>query len=191
MSKLRTFVATPVIDIEYLKKWVFNLRKQPVSGKIKWTNPDLWHLTFKFIGDIEKGQLSSLIESMSQALDGCNAGKLHFEGAGYFGSTKNPKVIWAGVRKNEWLDYIKKQVDRGVSVLDLFIDDRPFRPHLTLARVKYLKDSRPLIEAVNGKDDSIWGDFELNRVVLYKSQLTSDGPVYSELKSFELIRDAK
>ncbi|WP_462319381.1 RNA 2',3'-cyclic phosphodiesterase [Marinilabilia sp.] len=187
MSEIRTFVATPLIEMESLKSWVSDLKKVSMSGKIKWNPPELWHLTFKFIGNMDASQLKPLVESLRKALDGCQPGTIKLEGAGYFGSSKAPGVIWAGIRENEWLLEVMKRIENGVSELELPQDNRPFRPHLTLARVKYLKDSSHLLEAFKEKKDYIWGDFRVNRIVLYKSRLTAEGPVYSELESFELL----
>lgn len=186
MSKIRTFVATPVISLVALQKWLTDLKKQPFSGKIKWSDPHLWHLTFKFFGDVEETQLNTLTGSLLTALDGATSGSIKFEGAGYFGSSRSPKVIWAGIGDDGWLYDMKNRIEKGVSALGIAEEERPFHPHLTLGRVKYLKHPNTLIEALEQKKEHEWGTFEVNRMVLYKSKLTSQGPVYSELESFWL-----
>ena len=186
MSKIRAFIGTPVIDLPSLKEWSGNLKKESFSGKIKWNDPDLWHLTFKFIGDIQVTDLKRLNEALCKALDGFKAGEMRFRGTGYFGSPKVPKVIWAGICYDDWLDEAKSRIEEGVRVLDLPREERAFHPHLTLGRVKYLKNPDTLTRILKQKEAFEWGVFRVNRILVYQSRLTSNGPVYSEMKSIYL-----
>lgn len=186
MTKIRTFVAIPIYGLSTLEKWMDYLKGLDLPGRIKWNDSGQWHLTLKFIGDVEETELDCLIISLQGHLADCFAGEVTFEGTGFFGSRDNPRVLWVGTRDSEWLKDLKEMVEQGVSVLDLPYDGRPFRPHLTIARIKSLKETSLLFEETDKKKNITWGVQTVKEVVLYRSRLTSDGPVYSVIERFGL-----
>lgn len=179
-------MAIPVHGLSALEEWMDYLKRLAIPGRIKWNNHGQWHLTLKFIGDVDETELVCLRSSLQDYLADCFTGEVTFAGTGFFGSRDNPKVLWAGTKESEWLNDLKERVEQGVSVLDLPYDDRPFRPHLTIARIKSLKESSRLMEETDIKKSITWGAQEVNEVVLYRSRLTSNGPVYSVIERFGL-----
>ncbi|WP_010424714.1 RNA 2',3'-cyclic phosphodiesterase [Anaerophaga thermohalophila] len=188
MSKIRTFVAIPVVGLTILESWMDELKQMKIPGKIKWNERHLWHLTLKFIGNIERQEVDILRQSLKGVFRDVQQGKLVVSGTGVFGTMQKPRVVWAGIDVDDWLLTLKQKTEQGVSVLDIPGDDRSFSPHLTIGRVKYLKQPEILKEEVEKKKNTEWGIISTTRIVLYESKLTSEGPVYSEIENFNLSK---
>jgi 2'-5' RNA ligase len=186
MSKIRTFVAIPVVGLTILESWMDELKQMKIHGKIKWNEKHLWHLTLKFIGNIEQREINILSQSLKGAFSDVQQGEIVVNGTGVFGTMEKPRVIWAGIDVDDWLLALRQKTGQGVSVIDTPGDDCPFNPHLTIGRVKYLKQPEILKEEVEKKKNTDWGIIPVTRIVLYESKLTSEGPVYSEIESFDL-----
>jgi len=137
------------------------------------------HFTLKFLGDVEKEKITEIKQTLSSVK--LNKFFVNLSGMGAFPSLEHIKVIWIGCEKltelmkeiNSLLSYVKK-------------NDYEEKPHLTLARVKSAKNKeliKKLIENYKNKD---FGNMEINKIVLYESILTSEGPIYSVLEEFPL-----
>ncbi|MGM0377704.1 MAG: RNA 2',3'-cyclic phosphodiesterase [Bacteroidota bacterium] len=189
MGKTRAFLALPVEGLFDLELWVRELQNRQGAARIKWNPVHQWHLTLKFIGDVEEKELDALRKSLRDVLSDFPPGDVVFEGSGFFGHPDVPKVIWAGVRPDDYLDRLKRKVEEGTSVLDLPYDDRPFRPHLTLGRIKNIKDPALLTREVEKNKETFWGEEPVDHVTLFKSKLTSKGPVYSVIEQFDFMAE--
>ncbi len=183
---VRTFIAIPVRGLPLLQNWVKMLRNSTFEHGIKWTNPDNWHITLHFIGDLEEERIPALSESLSEALQGISSGMIYMESAGFFGKSCKPRVLWAGVGISDWLSVLYTSVQSAVSALGLPPEQKIFRPHLTLGRVKKPRSAPWLCEAFESRNSYEWGEVAVSGVVLYKSELTTNGPVYSALKIHNL-----
>jgi 2'-5' RNA ligase len=90
-----------------------------------------------------------------------------------------------------WINELKRRAEKGLSTLDLPEDDRSFRPHLTMARVKSMEEAFPLMREIEKKQDAYWGRLPVDKIVLYFSELTAGEPVYSEIEHFSLVGRSK
>ncbi|WP_291861556.1 RNA 2',3'-cyclic phosphodiesterase [Marinilabilia sp.] len=186
MDKKRVFIAIGLHVGPSLTQWVKTLKKLQDDERLNWTNKKQWHLTLKFIGEITKPEVKILAERLFDAFKKAEGGKLLIKGAGFFGPSRAPKVIWAGIENDEWLKKLNQISEEVCSTLGIPESPHPFAPHLTLARMKGLKHPTLLLEEIQEKKETLWHETEVRKVTLYESQLTSDGPVYSELEQFEL-----
>jgi RNA 2',3'-cyclic 3'-phosphodiesterase len=141
-------------------------------------NVNDFHLTLKFLGEVDDSKLDLVIDALSEVkLDGF-VGSL--DGLGVFPGEFHINVVWCGV-KGEFRELASLVKD----ALPDFKDDFPFVPHLTLARVKMINDKRQFVgDLMKVKVNPI--KFNVNSFSLLKSSLTSSGPVYSILKEFKL-----
>ncbi|MGQ1889054.1 RNA 2',3'-cyclic phosphodiesterase [Thermophagus sp. OGC60D27] len=186
MQRIRTFIGIPLTGLYGLESWQEALKTKLVDGKVKWNEKHLWHLTLKFIGDLELKDVDALRSSLRKEYDGISDGEIILKGAGVFGQPQTPKVVWAGIETTQWLHELWMKTLQGVSALGLETDNRPFRPHLTIGRVKYLKNTKALLDEVEAVKNMEWGTVPVQYVVLYKSRLTTNGPIYSEIERFTL-----
>ena len=105
----------------------------PLPGG-RWTEPENLHLTLRFVGDLEKPQAREFADGL-ETID-VDAFELRLAGLGTFGGNE-PRSIWAGVEPSAPLEALARANDRAARTAGLPPDGRPFKPHVTLARLKY------------------------------------------------------
>ena len=105
------------------------------AGAPRWVAPDRWHLTLLFLGAVPEERVPPLVAVAGDVVGSASAMTMRLAGAGRFGPLRRPQVFWAGLDGD-----VQPLVDLAVRLasaargLDLSVEDRPFRPHLTLGR---------------------------------------------------------
>jgi len=186
---MRCFIA---IDIgEEVRDNLADLQKQlkqtTGTGKgVKWTRPGSIHLTLKFLGEIERKESESVCKAVEKTASAHEKFDLQVEGVGSFGG-KKPRVLWAGC--NEGSEQLKKlQIALGdeLEKSGWAKDKRDFSPHLTLCRIKSGKEGKKLAKVPDEYKDWALGKISVDELVVYESELTPKGAVYTVLGSYEL-----
>jgi 2'-5' RNA ligase len=180
---MRCFIAADISDelrgrIEKLQS-EFKRRLKNQAG-IKWVKPELIHLTLKFLGDADEDRLQEFYDMLEIVCGSVKSFELEFTKVGSFG--RPPKVLWLGIEKQvPELQKLAGDLEDAFEQLGFEKEQREFSPHLTLARIDGRAD-RTLPEIIQnlGKIDS--PKITVDAVCFYKSQLTSDGPIYTLLK---------
>jgi RNA 2',3'-cyclic 3'-phosphodiesterase len=191
---MRVFVAVDVGDevrrevtrvIASLTGKLEAVKKPP---KITWVKPAALHVTIRFIGDIEQPEVERLQELLKPSI-AIEPFELEWRGIGTFPSPRHPRALWLGVvRGAAALAEVEAEVSKrmsGASAVEL--GDRAFLPHLTIGRVKMAGEGidwpkiLKSVEVINVT--SI-----VDRVTLYRSELSQQGPHYTELVSAPLTR---
>jgi 2'-5' RNA ligase len=180
---MRAFIAInlPQKIKDGLEAVINNLDKMNRGLKAKWTEANNLHLTLHFLDEIDDHQVE-LVNAELQKVSGQYPKFTTFLGAiGAFPDTKNPRVIFVGVQSDhsQIIEKIQKKIGFELSSLGLKIDLRPWEAHITLGRVKFGRAKLAAVEAPIG-------EFEVSSIELTKSTLTSKGPIYEVIKSFEL-----
>ena len=159
--------------------------------RVVWVKPMALHLTVKFLGEIEPPDVERLQQVLAPAI-ALAPFEIEWRGIGAFPSNKHPRALWIGVIDGAApLARLEAEISRrlaGGSIADL--GDRPFVAHLTVGRVKMAGDGvdwPKLLQAVEVKRVTTMVD----RVTLYRSELTRGGPHYTGLVSAPLIGTAK
>ncbi len=129
MPRLFTGIEIPAEPREQIARL-----KIPLPGGGKWTEPDNLHLTLRFVGDIDGGQAREFADQL-ETID-VDAFQLRLSGLGVFGGNE-PRSIWAGVEPSPPLEALARANDRAARAAGLPPDGRPFKPHVTLARIKH------------------------------------------------------
>jgi 2'-5' RNA ligase len=115
------------------------LRADPAAdpaGALRWGTPDTWHLTLRFLGDVPPDTVTALGGSLAGAASRCRPVDLRFTGAGAFPPAGRPRVVWIGVAATPALVAAHRAVEDACAAVGLGRERRPFRPHLTVARVR-------------------------------------------------------
>ena len=158
--------------------------------KLRWVAAGNIHLTLAFIGEVEPGQIDAISRAVEEAAGEHAPLNLAAAGIGVFPHPRRPRVLWVGTAgDSERIGALKQRIDNGLeSIPDLGYrkEKRHFKAHLTLARVKAKVDSRRLIKALDAHAGFKTGDFRLDEVHVFKSQLTPGGAVYTKLHSARL-----
>jgi 2'-5' RNA ligase len=136
---LRTFIAIELDENvrDGLARVQAKFKKQAPDGSVKWVNPEVIHLTLKFLGDTPVSKISKVADALAAACQGVDPFELSFEGRGCFPNLRRPRVIWVAVRdlSGSRLARMQAAVEQHVSPLGFPTEERGFSPHLTVGRV--------------------------------------------------------
>jgi RNA 2',3'-cyclic 3'-phosphodiesterase len=174
---MRLFIAIEVP--EEISKLLHSLQESIfIPGKA--TKTKSFHLTLKFLGDVDKKILSDLVDKLSQIkFDRFTA---TLSGIGTFPNINNPRVLWIGIEPHDTINALQKQADYATQKLGFEIDKR-FHPHLTLARIKFLEDKAEFKNIISNTKPPE-ASFPVTDFKLIKSVLTPQGPEYEVLETF-------
>ena len=146
--------------------------------RIKWVEPENMHLTLKFLGETEEKQIPVIQQVLSNAADNVKPFTLKISNTSIFGSRYNPKVIWFGIEKSPELESLVQNIFAGLEKQGWESDRQNFVPHLTIGRIKELKD-KPLFQNIIGKYNTVEIQEEnVKEITLYESILRREGPLY-------------
>lgn len=183
----RTFIAirTPISKqtAEFIQDIKFVLKDE----KIKWVEDWNLHITLFFIGNIDENIIDEIGNKLTDNLGKIKSFTLSSEGVGVFKNVYKPKILWFGIRQSENLTNLKLAVDKVISSFGFTIEERDFKPHLTIGRVRFIKNKDKIKNALEKYKEVEIQDFSINEVIFYESKLTPKGPVYEVLKKVPLI----
>lgn len=186
---MRLFIALPLSsEIEiYLDKLIETLKNNcDRSASVKWVKPGNIHLTVKFLGETDPCKVDGIIEALNLSVIGNLPINSAINRIGAFPNLSRPRIIWAGLHGgNDELVELAAKVDSAVSRLGFQREERPFKAHLTLARVR---DSRGIqrLASFMKEFDLKPVDLCLDKLVLFESNLTPRGPIYRRLHELPL-----
>lgn len=153
----------------------------------RWVSPDRFHLTLRFLGEVDRGRIPMLREELARAAGKVEPFDFHLEGAGAFPSADRPRVIWVGVGQGkEQLIRLAGEIEETVRRAGFAPENRPFTPHLTLARARERSGGASIQNALQPEGDRYFGQVSCGQVVLMSSLLGRGGPTYTALDSLHL-----
>ncbi len=153
------------------------------TALINWSPPQNLHITTKFIGEWPEERLSELTAVLA-ALPPRPAIPIAIEKLGFFPNPHSPRVFWTGVHAGEALTQLARDTENALAPLGISKEQRPYSPHLTLARIKTPGEQAALLQAVAKLPSLDFGRFTADRFHLYRSQTTPSGSVYTKLAEF-------
>ena len=183
---MRLFIAIPLPQQieELLGKIILSLKQ--TRANVKWVASNNIHLTLKFLGETDEKKVPHIIEDIKRAGSSCKAVNSRLEGLGGFPNLRKPRVIWAGLSEGvDTLAKIAGDIENGMEKLGFEKENRPFKSHLTLGRVKDNFGMAELAKAIENYKLQP-ENFVLDKIVLFKSTLTPRGPIYVRLFELEL-----
>lgn len=178
----RAFVAVDVGPLDGLVR--LHRELQGADAALKVVDPANFHLTLKFLGDIDDAQAAEVASAMEAACDGVAPFTLRFHGVGAFPDHDFIKVVWAGV---EDADALGPVADRLHDDLAHIRDEkRAFSPHLTLARMRGAKGKEWVQDFLERHADDAIDTLEVDAVRLKRSDLSPEGPTYTTVEEVPL-----
>jgi len=149
----------------------------------KWVAPEQFHLTLRFIGEVDGGMLDEIAEALGDVE--APAFTLALDGVGHFPPRGAPRVLWAGVNDDAALGRLHERIEARLRWLGVAPDRRGFAPHVTLARLKQAPLARVRdYLALNGGFAT--EDFPVTEFQLYSSHLGTAGAVHRVEASYPL-----
>jgi 2'-5' RNA ligase len=182
---MRLFIALdlPIEALRNLESFVARIKP---TARINWSPPANLHVTTKFIGEWPEARLAELQAALS-ALPGRPAIDVTVAKVGFFPNERAPRVFWCGVEA-PGIDVLAADTDAATASLGVARENRPYSPHLTLARIKDRLDLRPLHSAVAALAPLDFGRFTAQSFFLYRSELRPTGSVYTKLAEFPFLK---
>lgn len=181
----RLFVAIKIPPSNALDDIYSELKQKLSQSKINWVNRDNFHLTLKFLGNVEDYYVNSLIKLLEQVAAGNTNFVLETTKIGCFSSKGKVHVIWYDYKPNHLFNKLVSSIQKSLVELDFKSEKRNIMPHLTLGRVKYLAPGNNLQEIISGIEP-VSSMYKVDNFYLVKSTLTPNGAVYNVIKTFEL-----
>ena len=162
----------------------------PSSADAKWTKPENLHITLKFLGEIAPAQVTDIQKTISQVAERHAAITADLESFGFLPACRpgrpderRPRVLYIAASQEEKMRALSDDLEKALEPLG-FAQDHRFKAHITLARLRSLYN----LEQLKNKtaDLTVRGTFTLENLVLFKSTLTPQGPVYAALHEAKL-----
>ena len=195
---VRVFVAIdlPAPAKEVLRQAVADLQSDLPQG-IRWVRPEGVHLTLKFLGDVASARVADIQSAMERASRefGPTSFRLALSGLGVFPNPREPRVLWAGVSGDmKALAKLQGLVDESLEVAGFDRERRPFRPHLTLGRVRDQvapAERRRIGQVMQQASLAPNVEWQVVNIHLIRSNLTPGGAIYDSIGCAPLIREGE
>jgi 2'-5' RNA ligase len=159
-----------------------------IAPQAKWVRTENLHVTLKFLGWADEVKLPAL-ENMLNTVRSANPVSLEFRGLGFFPNQQRPRVFWVAMQSSANLQTIAADIDHAAHKLGFPLDDRPFTPHLTLARFEPPRMPPKLTSAAAENASRDFGSFSTAEFRLIESRLKPAGAEYTTLRSFPFVAE--
>lgn len=156
----------------------------------RWVDPELYHVTLKFLGDAKRGRVEEISDALDRVSDKNEAFDVEMGEFGAFPSLRRPNVLWLGVEASPALRCLKQDLEWELSERGFEKETRSFHPHLTIGRTKK-GAAAGRFRGLDEQASELDFDDELRvwKLDLMRSQLSSSGPTYTVLESARLRQE--
>jgi 2'-5' RNA ligase len=160
-----------------------------IAPQVKWVRAENLHVTLKFLGETQSAKLGPLQNALS-AVRSADPVNLEFRGLGFFPHEKRPRVFWAGMEASANLKTLAEEIDQATHPLGFPLEERPFTPHLTLARFQPPGIPPKLLQAIQEKSAQAFGSLRTGEFHLIESKLKPTGAEYTTVQTFHFATEA-
>lgn len=188
---MRLFIAALVSDEvrQALEQTSATLQRAAPERVLRWVAPENYHITLLFLGEQPETRVPEVVQAMERARRGVAPFEIRVRGLGVFPNWNRPNVLWAGA--DEGTPQLTQMAARLEKQLLATPSEKPFHPHITLARLKMpCRDAdgvkKRLFDAVQRLLPAEFGTYQLRAISLMQSTLTPNGSLYTELERVEL-----
>ena len=182
---MRLFAAVPITEPARGQITQLLARLREPGWPLRLVHDEGLHLTMKFFGEVPPGRLEVIEEAVRAAAPGTGALPLQLGGIGAFPSLHRPRIIWVGLDAPPALELLQDRLERRAEAIGFPPEGTPFRPHVTLARVR--EGQRMPAGSLEGLEDQYEPvGFLASELILYESLLGRGGPHYEPRLTLEL-----
>jgi RNA 2',3'-cyclic 3'-phosphodiesterase len=153
------------------------------EAPIKWSPLDNLHITTKFIGEWAEQRLDEIHDALSQIAPR-EPFEISLRDLGWYPNVRAPRVLWLGVHAGAELTALAEQIETRLDTLGVAREERPFSPHLTLARIKHPAPLQALRQKVERLQPADLGQFRVAHFSLFRSDPGSNASVYRKLRDY-------
>ena len=187
----RLFIAVTVPEEtkSEIEKTQAVLRRTLPKEAVRWTKREQFHLTLKFLGNVDAQRVAPLTEAVSAACAGFPPLGLRAEGLGFFPDLRRPRVVWVGVRDHqEQLPAVQQAIEAATREHTTEESADRFAGHVTLGRIKGLRpaETAAIAGLASGLAARFFGTWTAGTVELMRSQLSPEGARHTTLAAIRL-----
>ncbi len=157
------------------------LRRAPDGEGVRWTRPGAYHLTLRFLGNVDTASVPELAKCVADRVAGVAPFAVQLGAAGLFPSARRPRIVAVALEPEAPLAALAGAVEAGVIAAGLPPERRSFRAHLTLGRVRARR-----VPALDGAAVPGAPELPAREVVLYRSDPAPEGSAYTALEHIPL-----
>jgi 2'-5' RNA ligase len=192
MARLRTFIA--IDPGKAVRDRLVGLQQALARAgtEVKWVEPANLHVTLLFLGEVDERDVVDLCRAVSTCCSSRGGFRLAIERVGCFPNPRRPRVVWVGAGSGAQ-DVVALHDALEPPLLDLGCyrrEDRPYKPHITLGRVRGDRPTEGLAAALARHAGWQSGTADVNEVLVLSSELTPTGPVYTVLSRARLSSES-
>lgn len=190
-TPIRTFIAVLLSD--ELKHRIASVQDEfkNVAPDFKWVEPENFHVTVKFLGNVPESRIQAIEAATERAADRFVPFDLEISGAGAFPNPRRPRVVWVGLTTGtDALKGLVERVEREMIALGFPKEDKPFKAHITIGRARENGLPVDISRAIDETDTSILGVQHVDRIAVMQSELKPKGPIYTSLREIRLLEPA-
>lgn len=184
----RTFIAADIFPGTPLLETFEKIRNLLKSERIAWVNPQQMHITIQFLGDTAEETLPLLIEKLSPVISDFKPFEFQILNAGVFKNRDDPKVLWMVCTMPDSMAQLQNAIKKTLAGFGYKGEERPFRPHITLGRIKGRADKNNLEKVLLSFGNRVFQSQAVEQLVFYESKLTPTGAQYTPFHTFGLGR---
>lgn len=183
----RLFIGIPIQSDKILETTkIWRKDEKLYHNVLKWVNPENWHITLIFLGETPGSAVALIQQLIEESFSSIQAFSTEMSGIGVFPNTHNPKVLWLGLESLQPLMPACARLGELLQSNGFSLDNKPLKPHLTLARVKNTGHRVSFESLLKQYHQSAFSTVLIRQIVLYESILSSGGPIYKPLYVWEL-----
>lgn len=155
------------------------------GAHVRWVPAENLHVTLKFLGHIPDGRVAPVRVALRHVGVQAAPFTVGARGLGVFPTPRRARVVWVGLEAPE-LGVLAGRVDDAMAAVGFPRESRTFTPHITIGRVKDPRGWGGVLEAIASYGAQPFGDSRIDEIVLYRSELRPQGPLYTALERVPL-----
>jgi 2'-5' RNA ligase len=174
----RLFIAIKIKPDDAFMQQFRELKEALKHEPIKWVEEHNIHITLKFLGETEEAVIPAIGEALHAVAGRTKPFRFSLEGLGIFGSKYEPRVLWTAIQPYDTLAALMLTVHDAMKPLGFEKDRQNLVPHLTLGRIKFLRDKKGFHETVADFKEMASAPMTAAGMILFESILKKEGPEY-------------
>lgn len=190
-SEWRVFCAVELPDAvrTQLEDHVRRLRKEVPDAAASWSRVENIHLTLKFFGNVEVKRIEKISAAAERVVRQFSTFQIGVGETGVFPKPSRPQVLWIGVSDpSGQLSALQEKFENECAAEDFEKENRAYRPHLTIARLRKPEGARSLADT-HLKMPFEMIQIDLSEVVVFRSELSSKGSRYTPISRVSFLQD--
>lgn len=183
---MRTFIAIEIPSEIKSALAALQTELRRAGADVSWTKPENIHLTLKFLGEVDERRIGEIEKVCVSLAAEFQPFTLSLNDTGVFPNARQPRIIWAGLAGEiEKAVEMQKRLDERIALIGFGREEKAFRPHLTIGRVKSNRKTRELIALADAHRLPALS-FVISEIVLMKSELHPAGARYTPMARVSL-----